>query len=68
MRVFVAGGDRSVGRCLIPRLIAGGHQVTATTRSPGKTAQLQRAGAEPAVADGLDRAASSRPSLPPGPT
>ena len=58
MRVFVAGGTGVVGRGLIPMLTAAGHQVTATTRSPGKTAQLRKLGAEPVVADGLDRAAT----------
>jgi nucleoside-diphosphate-sugar epimerase len=50
MRVFVAGGTGVVGRGLIPMLTAAGHQVTATTRSPGKTAQLRKLGAEPVVA------------------
>jgi 2-alkyl-3-oxoalkanoate reductase len=58
MRVFVAGGTGVVGRNLIPMLTAAGHQVTATTRSPGKTAQLRQLGAAPVVADGLDRAAT----------
>ena len=44
MRVFVAGGAGVVGRRLIPMLIAAGHQVTATTRSPARTAQLQQLG------------------------
>jgi nucleoside-diphosphate-sugar epimerase len=34
-----------------------GHEVTATTRTPGKVAQLRAAGAEPVVLDGLDREA-----------
>jgi nucleoside-diphosphate-sugar epimerase len=58
MRVFVAGGTGVVGRSLIPMLTAAGHQVTATTRTPGKTAQLRSLGAEPVVADALDRAAT----------
>ncbi len=57
MRVFVAGGTGAVGRALVPALITAGHQVTASTRSPGKTGQLRDLGAEPVVADGLDRAA-----------
>jgi 2-alkyl-3-oxoalkanoate reductase len=57
MRVFVAGGTGAVGRALVPALIAAGHQVTASTRSAGKGAQLRALGAEPVVADGLDRAA-----------
>ena len=57
MRVFVAGATGALGRYLVPGLVAVGHQVTATTRSPGKVAQLREAGAEPVVVDGLDRAA-----------
>jgi hypothetical protein len=34
-----------------------GHEVTATTRTPGKVAQLRAAGAEPVVIDGLNREA-----------
>ena len=55
MRVFVAGGTGAVGRHLIPALVADGHQVTASTRSPGKSADLAAAGAVPVVMDGLDR-------------
>jgi nucleoside-diphosphate-sugar epimerase len=38
-------------------LVAAGREVTATTRTPGKLAQLREAGAEPVVVDGLDREA-----------
>jgi len=55
MRVFVAGGTGAIGRHLIPALIADGHQVTASTRSAGKSAELAAAGAVPVVMDGLDR-------------
>ena len=54
MRVFVAGATGILGRHLVPDLIAAGHQVTATTRTPSKVAQLQAAGAEPVLVDGLD--------------
>jgi nucleoside-diphosphate-sugar epimerase len=57
MRVFVAGATGALGRHLVPGLVAAGHQVTATTRTPGKVAQLREAGAEPVVLDGLDREA-----------
>jgi nucleoside-diphosphate-sugar epimerase len=57
MRVFVTGATGALGRHLVPRLVAAGHQVTATTRTPAKAGQLRAAGAEPAVVDGLDRAA-----------
>jgi nucleoside-diphosphate-sugar epimerase len=55
MRVFVAGGTGAVGRYLIPALIADGHQVTASTRSAGKSTDLAAAGAVPVVMDGLDQ-------------
>jgi 2-alkyl-3-oxoalkanoate reductase len=57
MRVFVTGATGALGRYLVPALVAAGHEVTATTRTPGKVAQLRDAGAEPVVLDGLDREA-----------
>ena len=57
MRVFVAGATGALGRHLVPGLVAAGHEVTATARTPGKVAQLREAGAEPVVLDGLDREA-----------
>jgi 2-alkyl-3-oxoalkanoate reductase len=57
MRVFVTGATGALGRHLVPGLVAAGHEVTATTRKPGKVAQLREAGAEPVVVDGLDREA-----------
>jgi nucleoside-diphosphate-sugar epimerase len=57
MRVFVTGATGAVGQHLVPGLVAAGHQVTATTTSPGKVALLREMGAEPAALDGLDREA-----------
>ena len=57
MRVFVAGATGALGRHLVPGLVAEGHEVTATTRTPAKVARLREAGAEPVVVDGLDREA-----------
>jgi len=57
MRVFVTGATGALGRHLVPGLVAAGHEVTATTRTPGKVAQLRAAGAEPVIVDGLDRQA-----------
>ncbi len=57
MRVFVAGATGVVGQRLLPLLIANGHEVVATTRSPEKVERLRQLGAEPVVVDGLDAAA-----------
>ncbi len=46
-----------VGARLVPALVAAGHDVTALTRSPDKGEAVRAAGAEPAVADALDREA-----------
>jgi nucleoside-diphosphate-sugar epimerase len=54
MRVFVAGGTGVIGRRLVPQLVAGGHQVTATTTSAAKLGSLERLGAEGVVMNGLD--------------
>jgi nucleoside-diphosphate-sugar epimerase len=56
MRVFVAGGTGVVGRRLVPQLVARGHQVTATTTSPAKLAEVEQMGAAGVVMDGLDAA------------
>jgi nucleoside-diphosphate-sugar epimerase len=57
MRVFVAGATGAVGRRLIPLLVERGHSVVALTRHSESANQLQGLGAEPAVADALDRQA-----------
>ncbi|HEX5939563.1 MAG TPA: NAD(P)-dependent oxidoreductase [Dehalococcoidia bacterium] len=57
MRIFVAGATGALGKRLVPQLIAAGHTVTGLTRSPGKADDLRRMGAEPVVADALDRTA-----------
>jgi nucleoside-diphosphate-sugar epimerase len=54
MRAFVAGGTGVIGRRLVPQLVARGHQVTATTSSPGKLGVLEQLGADAVVMDGLD--------------
>ena len=54
MRVFVAGGTGVIGRRLMPQLVARGHQVTATTTSPGRLGSLEQLGADGVVMDGLD--------------
>jgi nucleoside-diphosphate-sugar epimerase len=57
MRIFVAGATGAIGRRLLPLLLADGHQVTAMTRRPAKAAGLRATGADPVVADALDREA-----------
>jgi len=54
MKVFVAGGTGAIGRKLVPQLVAAGHDVVATTRSPKGAADIRGMGAEPAIVDGLD--------------
>ena len=54
MKVFVAGATGAMGKQLVPRLIAGGHEVVGTTRSESKRAALYELGATPVVLDALD--------------
>jgi len=54
MRVFVAGATGAIGRQLVPRLVAAGHDVHGMTRSDSKQAMLHELGAVPVVADALD--------------
>ncbi len=54
MRVFVAGATGAIGKQLVPRLVAAGHEVHGMTRSDSKQAMLYELGAVPVVADALD--------------
>ena len=54
MRVFLAGATGAIGRQLIPRLIAAGHEVHGMTRSEAKQEMLLQLGAVPVVANALD--------------
>ncbi len=54
MRVFVAGATGAIGKQLVPRLVAAGHEVHGMTRSESKRAMLVDLGAVPVVADALD--------------
>jgi nucleoside-diphosphate-sugar epimerase len=54
MRVFVAGATGAIGKQLVPRLVAAGHEVHGLTRSESKQAMLDELGAVPVVADALD--------------
>src|SRR4051812_2476048 len=57
MHVYLAGATGAIGRPLVPQLVAHGHRVTATTRSPNKIRELEALGANAVVVDGLDAAA-----------
>jgi nucleoside-diphosphate-sugar epimerase len=69
MRVFVAGATGAIGRQLLPRLVAAGHEVHGMTRSESKQALLRELGAVPVVADALvadqvmDAVCSARPDV-----
>jgi nucleoside-diphosphate-sugar epimerase len=69
MRVFVAGATGVIGRQLVPRLVAAGHEVHGLTRDELKKAALEELGAVPVVADALDpeqvadAVAGSRPDV-----
>ena len=54
MRVFVAGATGAIGKQLVPRLVAAGHEVLGMTHSGSKRAMLSELGAVPVVADALD--------------
>jgi nucleoside-diphosphate-sugar epimerase len=54
MRVFVAGATGAIGRQLVPRLVAAGHEVQGMTRSERKRAIVEELGAEAYLADALD--------------
>jgi nucleoside-diphosphate-sugar epimerase len=54
VRVFVAGATGALGRPLVPKLVAAGHEVTGMTRSESKVEDVRRAGARAVVADVFD--------------
>jgi len=54
MKVFVAGATGVIGKELVPRLVAAGHEVFGMMRSESKRATLEELGAVPVVADALD--------------
>jgi 2-alkyl-3-oxoalkanoate reductase len=55
MRIFLAGATGAIGKRLVPLLVAGGHQIVASTRTSNKQEALRTAGAEPVILDVLDR-------------
>jgi 2-alkyl-3-oxoalkanoate reductase len=54
MRVLVVGASGAIGARLVPQLIARGHEVIGTSRSPGKAERIRGLGAEPIALDLLD--------------
>ena len=59
MRVFVAGASGAIGRPLVPKLVAAGHEVTGMTRSQASAEAIRAAGAQAAVVDAFDAEALS---------
>jgi nucleoside-diphosphate-sugar epimerase len=53
MRVFVAGAGGALGKQLVPRLVADGHEVIGMIRSESKRDLVSGLGARPVVADAL---------------
>lgn len=60
MRVLVAGATGALGRQLVPRLVARGHEVAGMTRTGTKREVVSEMGAAPVIADALDRDAVGR--------
>jgi len=54
MRVLVVGASGAIGTRLVPQLIARGHVVIGTHRSPAHAAKIRALGAEPVQLDLLD--------------
>jgi nucleoside-diphosphate-sugar epimerase len=55
MRVFVAGATGAMGRTLLPRLRAAGHEVTGMSRSEERAQALRASGVDAIVCDAFDR-------------
>lgn len=54
MKVFLAGASGALGKQLVPRLVADGHDVVGMIRSETKQDLVRGLGAHPVVADALD--------------
>src|SRR5215210_5123884 len=54
MNVLVAGATGALGKQLVPRLVANGHDIVGITRSGSKLGAVQAMGARGVVADALD--------------
>lgn len=60
MRVFLAGAGGAMGKQLIPRLTANGHEVVGMVKSESKLDLVRSLGGRPVVADALDHEAVAR--------
>jgi nucleoside-diphosphate-sugar epimerase len=54
VRVLVLGATGAIGRRVVPRLVACGHQVTGSGRSSARLSALEREGAQAVAVDLLD--------------
>jgi len=54
MKILVAGATGALGKQLVPRLVAGGHDVAGMTRSDSRVEAVRSLGASPVVADALE--------------
>jgi nucleoside-diphosphate-sugar epimerase len=54
MKVLLAGAAGALGRQLVPRLVADGHEVVGMTRSARRRGEIEAMGASAAIADALD--------------
>jgi nucleoside-diphosphate-sugar epimerase len=69
VRIFLAGATGAIGRRLTPLLLAAGHEVTGSTRSPETARELNATGMHGVVVDVFDAAAlrdavvKSRPEI-----
>jgi nucleoside-diphosphate-sugar epimerase len=69
VRIFLAGAGSAIGRRLTPLLLAAGHEVTGSTRSPETARELNATGMHGVVVDVFDAAAlrdavvKSRPEI-----
>jgi nucleoside-diphosphate-sugar epimerase len=54
MKILVAGATGALGKQLVPRLVAGGHDVAGMTRNESNIEAVRSLGATPVVADALE--------------
>jgi len=57
LKIFLAGASGVIGRRLVPLLVAAGHDVIGTTRSPDKAMAIAAQGAAPVLVDVFDAVA-----------